>query len=49
MKPDLATHYSPSRNEYYFFDNACFVWSDEKDEWLEYTGIGHIEDLEVIK
>ena len=46
MKPDLATHYSPSRNEYYCFDNACFVWSDELEQWIEYLGIGHIEDLE---
>ena len=47
-KPDLATHYSPSRDEYYHFDNACFVWNEELEQWIEYTAIGCIEDLEQI-
>lgn len=44
-KPESATHYSPSRDEYYHFDNACFVWSDELDQWLELSIVLRIEDL----
>ena len=48
MNPELATHYSPSMDAYFNFDNACFIWNDELDDWIEYTGIGHIKDLEEI-
>lgn len=48
MNPDLATHYSPSMGAYFHFDNACFIWNDELNDWIEYTGIGHIKDLEEI-
>lgn len=41
---ELATHYSPSMDAYFHFDNACFIWSDDHG-WLEYTAIGKIEDL----
>lgn len=39
----LATHYSPSMDAYFHFDNAVFIWAD--NEWIEYTAIGYIEDL----
>ena len=47
MNPELATHYSPSMDAYFNFDNACFIWNDYYG-WVEYTGIGHIKDLEEI-
>lgn len=43
----LATHYSPSMDAYFHFDNAVFIWSG--GEWIECTAIGHIKDLEEIK
>lgn len=49
MKPEQATHYSVSMNAYFHFDCACFIWSEELYQWLEYTAIGHIEDLEELK
>lgn len=44
---EIATHYSKSRDEYFYFDNACFVYSNEHG-WVEYTAIGKIEDLQEI-
>lgn len=43
----LATHCSPSMDAYFHFDNAVFIWAD--NEWIEYTAIGHIQDLTEIK
>ena len=48
-KPEDATHYSPSRDEYFSFDNAVFIWNEELDQWIEHSGIIHIGDLEEIK
>lgn len=41
---NLATHYSPSLDKYFAFDNGTFVWTGS--EWEEYLESGFIEDLE---
>lgn len=41
-KPLEATHYSPSMDAYFHFDNACFVYTDDC-QWIEY--IGQVKDL----
>lgn len=47
-KPQDATHYSAKMDAYFHFDNAAFIWCDLKEEWLEFTAIGHITDLQEI-
>lgn len=49
IKPEGATHYSKKMDAYFIFDNACFIWCDLKDEWIEFAAIGHIDDLEELK
>lgn len=46
-KPQDATHYSKSRNEYFHFDNACFVWDGKN--WNEVFDIIFVDDLEELK
>lgn len=48
IKPQDATHYSKSRNEYFHFDGCAFVWNDNYG-WIEYIEIGRISDLIEVK
>ena len=47
MKPQDATHYSPSLNKYFHFDNAIFIW--ENNDWREVFDIIQVGDLEEVE